>query len=276
MKKKYILLATTFLMLVILGSTPAVFADTQWFPTEGTSIEFQISLNVELLNGSTYTSNKFDLYFYIDRYIAVSSINKHLFAEPGNSWTSILNNTELAMVHYYTENSSTQWNRTHSLSLGNGTVISFHKIHIYGLRAITGGWYSPIFGDNDSVEKSSFFVTMTSGSLMDYFNCSKGLGASIPPYSYIVTSVTSDTITATLGSGGDVFQTYVAGSDGKVSSHSVQYTGSTVTDAGAAVITMLFSIETAGIPSFSMVLTAFSFILGVALIKIGVRRKIAL
>ncbi len=275
MKKKYILLATTFLMLVILGSTPAVFADTQWFPTEGTSIEFQVSLNVELLNGSTYTSNKFDFYFYIDRYIAVASINKHLFTETANTWTSIANETELSMLHYYTAHNSTQWNRTHSLRLGNGTVFSFEKIHIYSLRSTSGGSYKPIYGANDSVQKSNFFVSMTTGSLMDYFDCSKGLGELIPPYSYTVTSITSDTITATLG-GGDVFQTYIAGRDGKVSLYSIKNTGTIFSDAGAAEITLLFSTETSGIPSFSMVLTALSFILGVALIKIRIRRKISL
>ncbi len=264
-------------MTVILGSTPAVSATTtQWFPSDGVSTIFPVSHNVVLQNGSTFTTNKFDLYTFSTMYIAIPSINKYLFNQTSNPFTSIANATEIIYFYNYSQHTVDQLNRTHSFSWGSGNVVTGTEIDIYVITWTSGAIYRPMQGNNDSVYKNDFFTTITSMSFLDYFNCSKALGETIQPYSYIITEITSETITAKL-TDPNTNTTYIANRDGKVLMYSLECKGFLVTDAGAVLITLIFgAYEPSGIPAFPVFLTVFSLLLGVLLIKIGGRRKISL
>ncbi len=273
--KKYLLLSMLF-CLITLGFIPSISATTsQWFPTEGTISEFQLSHHVNFLNGTSFTTNIFDLYATAGYFTIIPSMNKHYFSEPAALGISILNDTEIFYRYTYTELSETQWKRSKSFHWGNGTIISDKQLDVFSIYETSTFSYKSMVGTYDTVDKINFFTSYAQEAFLDYFDCSIGLGGVVNPDAYYVISISSESIVAHREAG-YFNHTYIAQSNGRVTMYSRYFSSPSLLSTGAlsvGIIYNLISSDSSGIPSFSMLFTVFSFLLGFALIKIGIRCK---
>ena len=278
MKQKNLILAT-LVWILIIGMSQSNFATTtQWFPTEGTTCEYNITYTYFLTNGTNFESNKFDLYSGGGFYYAIPSLNKYLFTEPAHS-NSVANDTEIKYRHSYTESSSTQWTRSKTVIWGQtGNETPNVQLDLYYASNKSFSIYITLSGAGDTVDKNNFFTSMAYGAFLDYFDNTVGINGYIYK-DFLVTALTSEIIIA-YKSYGATNVTYIASRDGKVKAFIKATADSLLESGGIKSVSFVFTLIEAksepgtGVPSFSIILTISGLIIGVLLVEIAFKRKL--
>jgi hypothetical protein len=276
MRKTKSLFFVSFLLFIIAGSTSSIATSTQWFPSEGTISDYAISHTLYFLNGTIVESNKFDLYYNLD-YYAIPSILKQYFTPV--DWSlleSVANGSTLTYRHSYTEHSGTQWKRAKDIRWGNGSDSDKSLSLYYFEDDVYSAWFT-LSGAFDTVDKNNFWTTMASGSLLDYWDSTLGIGSTIYNDFYPIVGITSEIIIA-LTQGVSYNTTFIAGRDGRVRTRISGLRSLTLENKGLKAVTLTFSLvepeSSLGIPSFPIALTVLGLLVGVLIIMRGSKRKL--
>jgi hypothetical protein len=212
MKKvhKIAIQAIPFAILFTLASTAlGSGATTQWFPSEGTTCDYEISYMVTKNDGTRLSYTTFDVYDTTTVLYIYSSFLRH---QKGVTETGIANGTRLTYRHAYTEDTISQWRRTTTILLDD---VQYKKANFRNYN-VNASYYS-LSGANTTVPKFGFY-TSQSQNFVDHFNTTKKLGEQVF-YPYNITAFTQDRIIATNNfsfASAFGFDTYIADATGKI------------------------------------------------------------
>nr|MDO8118874.1 hypothetical protein [Candidatus Sigynarchaeota archaeon] len=206
--------------LLIIASMfviPSLAATQQWFPTESTSVVYDIKHVVTAKNGTVYESDTFNVYnlssFY---YVAPVGMKETI---PSN-WELVAGNTKVTMKHAYTPNNATHLYRSTTMTYGNTTApASSYFNMVYYHTNLTYAFFQRSTAANYPVPRNQFETSFPSGDFMDCINCELGPSEKVITNFYVL-SVTDDQIIAGYSTSNSNY-TIIAGRDGKITDFSL-------------------------------------------------------
>ena len=244
-------------------------AEPQWFPQIGTTIEYQLTNSMTLMDGSRVDSNRFNLYEFSGSWVVVPTYMDDNF--PAMPASMVLNTSDASVVIHveYTEKSSTELYRNMRILVADRIFIDMFFFFILHRESVTYAMRQfNLASDNFFVDKNNFFTNDGNSSIfIDYIDNSFGPGAEIvgiTNYDLTIITVNSNEILASASSPYEN-NTYVADLSGKVKSYSLTSYDLSMLSIGYKRIDYVFNVIEhrtsdggSGIPGYE-----FSIILGV-------------
>lgn len=217
----------SFLTLGLIGINlivPIYAASTQWFPDVGTTIEYDLSNSLTLMDYSRGESETFNIYDFEGNLTIIPTYMDSTFPAMAAVFILTVSNSRITFLVNFTEKSSTELYRNTILKVGDAIYTDMNINFIITRDA--GYWSLPtprfeLSSNIRFVEKSNFF-TSDSSTFLDYFDCTLGEGASILPGVEILKFTPNHIIAAMEGL--LINQTYEADRSGKVQTFSMIFT----------------------------------------------------
>ncbi len=278
-----LLLAMCFFVIFI--TPPYVAAvSTQWFPTSGTSIDYAISQQYMLLDGSIQVTDTYSIYSGPAVYYLVSSYIASQF--PYSLWSSytlLENASKVNLRHAYNSAGGSLLNQTTSLIAGN-RILNEEDFSVYLVewQKEGFGWsaYTSHMKTGSATISLNSFWSSVSYNFPDHFNRSALIGDNILSnfgFSSAGCALTSmsEKLTALTNistPGVGRYLTLTADLDGKVQSFILDETSSNLRAVGFQNASVRYTLQS-GIPGFSPIFLLVGAMGAVALILIHKRRK---
>lgn len=207
-----------FIALGILGVNiilPVHAVASQWFPSVGTTSEYNV---VHYLTKWDYTcgeSDTFNIYNQSGNQYIVASYMDLSFPQKPASWNLIETGSQVSVLIDYTERSPTELYRNARIKI-NDIVYNNTNYKFVGAREIFS-WLTAdmnFFSELNFINKNSFLPNNL-GTFYDYIDCSLGVGSKFPVDIEVI-SVSQDYIIASTDNPLFENRTYLADSDGRV------------------------------------------------------------
>ena len=254
------LLLSSGLLLCLVITTPFVLAqDTpQWFPEEGTQIDYSVTNIINLLNGTESTEVKFDIFGDLNVLTLRPVHLRHLtgIAEH-SSEESLVNNTTVILRTSYTNENSTHLLRTIKVVWETGE--SNESLFIIKLETAEGpiSWNHLNLYSKDEYVQRNYFQEETL-TIVDYINndftIGENCGITNNHHNYLaIVAVTSDSLIAycTDGATSTYNLTYVFDLDGRTKTVTIATRYISYSGFGVDTGTYRFDvIESNGEPGF--------------------------
>ncbi len=245
-----------FAVLGILGFNiilPVHAVTSQWFPSVGTTSEYNV---VNYLTKWDYTrgeSNTFNIYNFSGNKYIVPSYMDLSFPPIPLLWDSVENNSQISVLIDYMERSSTELYRNVRIKINN-IIYNNTDFKFVGFRDILSWLTSDMsfFSELNYINRNNFLPN-DFGTFYDYFDCSLGVGSILPvdvkiisvSQNYIIAS--SDTL--------DTNHTYLADSNGRVISYTLSFFHPVMTVIGHRSTAFVFTLQNGSsleIPGFEL------------------------
>jgi hypothetical protein len=214
-----------FVLLGILGVnivTPVNAVASQWFPSLGTTTEYNVNNYLTKWDYTRGESNTFNIYNQSgNRYIVPAYMDLSFPIKP-LTWNSIENNTHISVIIDYTERSATELYRNARIKI-NDIIYNNTNFKFVGAREMFSWLTSDMnfFSELNYINIDSFLPNNL-GTFYDYIDCSLGVGSKFPVDVEII-SVSQDYIIASTDNPSFDNRTYLADSNGRVISFTLTF-----------------------------------------------------
>jgi hypothetical protein len=162
---------------LMFGSQAASAVSTQWFPSAGTKIDYQLSWNLSFTNGTRYTDVLFNVYNQTSEkvlYLYPKALDENVYSASGLlNYNLIASAVEITVRNEYSSTSETTLGRHVSVRFGNLTFEAY-KMRVQIYRSISYTTLCNLNYTDDSIFKSGFFTAPN--RFVDYIDCSKNPG----------------------------------------------------------------------------------------------------
>jgi hypothetical protein len=270
---------------LMFGIQAASAASTQWFPSAGTTVDYQLSWNLSFTNGTRYTNVMFNVYnSTVDSilYIYPKALDDNIYTLTGKpNYVTLATGVTVKVRNVYAETSSTTLERHLSVTAGNVTFEN-HRMRLLLFRNNSWSIILNLNTTNDGVSKSGFYTTPF--RFLDYIDCTKNPGDIFPDtiqpaFSTIVTPLQATIVgrsldfldsVAVYDVGTQIYRgSYITNLAGQVLSYTYTFKGIT-TLANIAGASCAFSrpVATTLLPEYAY--WAICGVLGVLVIVMGV------
>ncbi len=270
-------LSLGFLILMASLSQPASASTSQWYPSENSTCEYDVtwkiwfagnwSLQCDYFNvyNMTATSVKLLVPAFLDRYFPYTGYGPVQLME---------NYTKVTTIRNYLEYNSTHWERTvlfktNNFEFTNGTKLWISLSHKQG-----SGHWAMVYKTAATYIREQNFALLGNEYFYDYFNASKEVGEKIDS-SYTIIEKTDSKITAFWSINEGYNRTYVADINGKVQEYFINgnstYMDGLYTSQEFILKTSLPVNES--IPGYSFLITLPALIVMFAILQRKYRRN---
>ncbi len=265
-------------ILVVFTSSPFVAAaSAQWYPSVGTTIDYAISQQYMLLDGSVEASESFNVYDTGSAYILESTYLASQFPYTWGSNPIIANNSKVLLRHTYDSAGGSLLNRTTSLVVGD-ILLSDYGYNIYVIE-----WQKQGTGYSAHTSHMSLgYMTISLNAFWpgftfdypDHVNRSTLIGEEVLT-NYVLTSI-SDSLTAVrnLSIAGviDRYETLTADREGKVLSFSLDETSPNTRNVGFQNVAVRYVLQ-AGIPGYPPIFLVIGVVITTVILIVRSKRR---
>ncbi|MBD3188699.1 hypothetical protein GF325_17865 [Candidatus Bathyarchaeota archaeon] len=158
------------LLALVLSLPIASGSVAQYFPQQGTVLQYKLSHGFLSTTGEYTETDKFDVYNDSSRFYFRPSV--YNFPFPGGSYNSVANDSTVKVRHEYLPNTMTEWLRVRSFVI-NGVEYNLASLSMDAWIYDSNNSYYPIDDNSQTVDKFGFFINTR---INDYINKTAGLG----------------------------------------------------------------------------------------------------